>query len=118
MTVLFWILAGLILYAYLGYPLVLSLLSLAGGRQSHRDENFEPTVSLLIPAFNEASVISSKIQNSLALEYPPEKLQIIVASESDDETNSIVEFYRPEEVTLLTSSVRRGKATNLYRAVP
>ncbi len=95
---LFWLSAGLLLYTHLGYPLVLWLLvhlraSTAGGddredspgRGSPRSETGPagraPTVSLIIPAYDEEEVIAAKVANALALDYPRERLQIVVASD-------------------------------------
>jgi cellulose synthase/poly-beta-1,6-N-acetylglucosamine synthase-like glycosyltransferase len=97
---------------------VLTLLSKIAGRAFREDGAHEPSVSLLVPAYNEQRVIAEKIENALALDYPQDKLEIVVASESDDDTDAIVARYAPRGVRLLTSDVRRGKAANLARAVP
>ncbi len=118
MTILFWIPAGLILYAYVGYPIILIGLSALFGRRPLMDESCTPAMSLLIPAYNEEKVIAGKLENALALDYPEGKLDIIVASESDDGTDAIVRRFAARGVTLLSSPVRRGKVANLARAVP
>jgi len=118
MIILFWILTGLIFYAYVGYPIVLFLISTLFGRHHHRDDSFLPTMSLLIPAYNEEAIIGAKIENALALDYPEGKLEIIVASESDDGTDAIVRRYADRGIGLVSSPVRRGKVANLGRAVP
>lgn len=110
--------AGLILYSYLVYPVVLWLLALLFGRSSRADEGPSPGVSVLIPAYNEEAVIARKIENTLALDYPRDRIEILVASESDDGTDAIVRRYEKEGVRLLPSAVRRGKVSNLNRAVP
>jgi len=117
-TTFFWILTGLILYAYVGYPIILMGLAALFGRRPSMDESFTPTMSLLIPAYNEERVIAGKLENALALDYPEGKLEIIVASESDDGTDAIVRRYAARGVTLLSSEVRRGKVANLARAIP
>lgn len=121
MKILFWTLCALIGYAYAGYPALLWVLSRVAPRRFRSDETHEPAVSILIPAYNEEAVIEAKIENALALDYPAGKLEIIVASESDDGTDAAAaRFARPEgpRVKLLTSRVRRGKVANLHRAVP
>ena len=115
---LFLLFAGLILYSYLLYPLLLWGLALLFGRRSRSDERHTPTVSILIPAYNEEAVIGRKIDNTLSLDYPRERLEIVVASESDDGTDAIVRRREAEGVRLLPSDVRRGKVANLNRAVP
>jgi cellulose synthase/poly-beta-1,6-N-acetylglucosamine synthase-like glycosyltransferase len=89
-VVLFWLSAGLILYTHLGYPLALWLLVRA--RLSDRSElkrnprpDPPPTVSLLIPAYDEEDVIGGKVANALALDYPRERLQIVVASDGSSD---------------------------------
>jgi len=121
MTVLFWSLCALIAWSYLLYPVVLSLLAAVAGRRFEQDESFEPMVSIVIPAYNEEAVIVAKLDNALALDYPPGKLEILVASESNDRTDGLVSERaraNPGRVVLLGSTVRRGKVANLHRAVP
>jgi cellulose synthase/poly-beta-1,6-N-acetylglucosamine synthase-like glycosyltransferase len=116
--ILFFVFAGLILYSFILYPVILWALALLFGRRSRADEGHTPSVSVLIPAYNEEGVIARKIENTLVLEYPPEKLEILVASESDDGTDGIVRSYEGRGVILLPSDRRRGKVANLNRAVP
>jgi cellulose synthase/poly-beta-1,6-N-acetylglucosamine synthase-like glycosyltransferase len=110
--------AGLILYSYVAYPILLWALAGLLGRRSRADEAHAPSVSVLIPAYNERAIIAAKIENTLALDYPREKLEVIVASESDDGTDDVVASYAERGVRLLPSAVRRGKVANLNRAVP
>jgi len=82
-AILFWASAGLIVYTHAGYPLALRAL-LALRRHPTllpvaRDEL--PAVSLIVPAYDEEEVIAAKVANALALEYPRERLQVIVASD-------------------------------------
>jgi cellulose synthase/poly-beta-1,6-N-acetylglucosamine synthase-like glycosyltransferase len=89
----------------------------AGGTIEEGD--FEPAVSLVIPAYNESAVIRRKIDNSLGIEYPPGRLEIIVASDgSDDGTNEIVEEYARRGVMLRRYSPRAGKISVLNRTIP
>ncbi len=94
---LFWISAGVTVYVYAGYPILLWLLQ-GVVRAAPRREPIEPSVSLLVAAYNEAAVIADKIRNSLALDYPADKLEIVVASDgSKDATAEIVRsFYKSE----------------------
>jgi cellulose synthase/poly-beta-1,6-N-acetylglucosamine synthase-like glycosyltransferase len=82
--IVFWLCAGLILYTHLGYPLVLWILTRPRRPRepSARAEiNSLPSVSLIVAAYDEADVIADKVANALALDYPREKLQLIVASD-------------------------------------
>jgi cellulose synthase/poly-beta-1,6-N-acetylglucosamine synthase-like glycosyltransferase len=89
--VLFWLCAGLLVYAQFGYPLLLALL--AGGKSAEPAplaEDALPSVTLIVAAYEEASVIEGKVANALALDYPREKLQLIVACDgSPDDTPAL-----------------------------
>lgn len=117
----FWISAGFAVYVYLGYPLLIWALRAVFG-SSPRKPPIEPSVSLLVAAYNEAEVIGEKIKNSLALDYPADKLEIVVASDgSKDATADIVRAFAAESggrVRLLDFQANRGKTTVLNDAVP
>lgn len=121
LEVIFWTCVALVGYAYLGYPLTIYVLSRVFGR--HRqpvdcDDEQLPQLSLLIAAYNESSVIGERIENALALNYPRDKLEIVVASDgSDDGTNEIVQRYADRGVVLLPFPERRGKSSVLNDAV-
>lgn len=104
-------------YVFFGYPVVLWGLSIFIGKRPEKKDIY-PNVSLIISAYNEQNVIAEKIQNSLALDYPTEKLEIVVASESTDKTNEIVSKYLQQGVVLYDYEGREGKAATLYRTVP
>jgi len=114
---LFWVCVGLVAYGYIGYPLILGLVSLLTSRTLKRRQT--PTVSLVICAYNEADVISRKLENCLALDYPEEQLEIIVASDgSTDGTDEAVERFASRGVRLLRPfAERRGKAEMLNEAI-
>jgi cellulose synthase/poly-beta-1,6-N-acetylglucosamine synthase-like glycosyltransferase len=86
-AILFWLSAGLLVYTHLGYPLLLAaLVRLRSGsgrpaRQAAAHPADLPTVSLIIPAYDEEEVIAAKVANALALDYPADRLQVIVASD-------------------------------------
>ncbi|HXM69187.1 MAG TPA: glycosyltransferase family 2 protein [Candidatus Acidoferrum sp.] len=120
--VIFWLSAALIFYAFFGYPLVLLFLQIPFRRRI-RKEKIEPSVSILVAAYNEASVIAAKVRNALALDYPPDRLEIVIASDgSTDETAQIVESLILKEgqdrVRLLNYPENRGKVTVLNESVP
>ncbi|MFY8109991.1 MAG: glycosyltransferase family 2 protein [Bacteroidia bacterium] len=80
------------------------------------DLKYEPTVSLVVPCFNEADYIEEKIKNSLQLEYPKEKLQLIFISDgSNDDTALRVSKY--PQVLALHEDARNGKAAAMNRAM-
>ncbi len=88
---LFWLALLVLIYIYLGYPALARLLA-QWGRPIAWAEDHRPTVSLLIPAYNEADVIEATLRNKLAQNYPRDRLEILVVSdESDDGTDAIVQ---------------------------
>ncbi|MCS6992667.1 MAG: glycosyltransferase family 2 protein [Anaerolineales bacterium] len=118
MAFLFWFAVFFILYVYFGYPLLVALL--ARFRPARLPELKElPSVTLLIAAYNEEKVIASKLENSLALDYPREKLQILVAADgSSDRTPEIVRQFEAQGVELNYIPERNGKMAALVRAMP
>jgi len=116
---LFWVSAFFVLYPYVGYPLALWLAGLFAPARVPPGELEEwPVVTLLIAVYNEEAVIAAKLENSLALDYPRDRVEIVVASESTDGTNAIVESYGGHGVRLCAFSQRRGKPALLYSTVP
>lgn len=115
--ILFWISLGLILYIYLGYPLTLWVLSFISHKEPQK-EFIYPTVSILIPAYNEERYIKDTIENKLALNYPMDKLSICVISDgSTDQTENIVKSFQAHGVRLLTQTIQQGKTAALNKAV-
>ncbi|HBF13195.1 MAG TPA: hypothetical protein DDW49_07400 [Deltaproteobacteria bacterium] len=105
-------------YTYFIYPFILVIWGLFSNPKYQRDDAFTPSLTLLISAYNEEKVIKDKLENSLALNYPKEKLEIIVASESTDTTNQIVQQYIDKGIILKAYSGRLGKSATLYRTLP
>ena len=109
----------LVLYTYFGYPLSLVILS-RYKKNIFDKRSFTPTVSFIIAAHNEEKRIKRKIENSLKLNYPNKKLQIIIASDgSTDKTNQIVERYQQQykSINLLNKKERKGKENVQQQAV-
>ena len=99
-----------LLYAYAGYPLLLALLSVFTRRSRRAAGKYEPTVSILIAAYNEEDSIGRKLNETLALHYPASKLEILVVSDgSSDRTDEIVRSCPDPRVRLLRVEGRRGK---------
>lgn len=115
---LFWMSIFLILYTYAFYPLLLGLFARFKPKPKFDDETYEPTVTLLIAAYNERQVISKKLENSLELDYPRQKLQILVAADgSNDGTDAIVMTYAHRGIELSYQPERRGKMAAINRAM-
>src|SRR5215208_521096 len=115
---LFWSSLFFVIYTYLGYPLLIALAA-----KFHRDRVLtpvsNPSVTLLITAYNEEMVIEEKLQNSLGLDYRSEDLQIMVAADgSTDRTAEIVRRYKDRGVVLAFTPQRDGKMAAINRAIP
>lgn len=117
--VLFWGSVALILYAYVGYPVLLLLLGALRPADRDRARPHTPRVSLIISAYNEEDVIREKIVNSLALDYPRELLEIVVTSDgSNDRTTTIAAEYASRGMRVYDFRTRRGKNAALNDVVP
>ena len=124
----FWLSAGLIVYTHAGYPLALRLLvRLRGDRRAHNPRvapaaagagnagpSPVPTVSLIVPAYDEEEVIAAKVANALALDYPRERLQIVVAS--DGSVDATAERARAAGADLVLVLPPGGKVAALNAA--
>ncbi|GAW94038.1 glycosyltransferase family 2 protein [Calderihabitans maritimus] len=118
LELIFWLLVVLIIYIYLGYPVLIYILTFFKKRTIRRDDSYLPTVTLIISAYNEGKVIRSKIENTLQLRYPKNKLEVLVASDgSTDETNEIVREFEADGIKLLAFPENRGKTITQNEAV-
>ncbi|MFZ5979899.1 MAG: glycosyltransferase family 2 protein [Candidatus Zixiibacteriota bacterium] len=105
----FWLSFFLISWAYFGYLLTLKIISLVYQKKLVR-QDFTPDISIVITVYNEEKRIREKLDNTLSLDYPPEKREIIIVSDgSDDETENIVRTYIDKGVKLLAIPERHGK---------
>ena len=112
-----WLSAAALFYTYAGYPLLLSLVSTLRPRKVRAGE-FEPTVSIIITAYNEERALRAKLENTLTLDYPHELLEIIVASDcSTDRTDEIARKFAARGVRLCRQPQRSGKTAAQNAAV-
>ena len=111
MKFIFWLSVIWIVYTYIGYLLVLLIITaFRKTKIAAISEDYQPSVSIAIAAFNEEKSIDKKIKNCLELDYSKEKLEIIIVSDaSSDRTDEIVSSYRSNGVKLLRMSERKGK---------
>lgn len=115
--VIFWTCAALLAYVYLGYPLLVWFVSFVSPKNIVC-EKIEPHVTVLITAFNEEAAIREKIENTLAIDYPKDKLEILVASDgSTDRTDTIIKGFEDRGVKLFRQDGRVGKTTTQNNAV-
>ncbi len=118
--ILFWLCAGLIVYTHGGYPLALAALVRLRRVSNQwprpvRDAAPEaPRVSLIVPAYDEEEVIAAKVANALALDYPRERLQIVVAS--DGSADATAERARAAGADLVLELPPGGKVAALNAA--
>jgi cellulose synthase/poly-beta-1,6-N-acetylglucosamine synthase-like glycosyltransferase len=123
-AILFWLSAGLLVYTHLGYPIALWALTHLGrfhdwgpyrNQKGGNDPAGElPTVSLIVPAYDEEEVIAAKVANALALDFPRERLQIVVAS--DGSTDATAERARAAGAGLVLELPPGGKVAALNAA--
>ncbi len=113
-SLVFWICLVLFLWTYFGYPLMMYLWAKLAPQPIQR-EDWEPTITMLIPAYNEIDVIERKLQNSVSLDYPKDKLEVMLIDDgSDDGTLEIAERYEREHgITLVKKPTRSGKMASV-----
>jgi biofilm PGA synthesis N-glycosyltransferase PgaC len=118
MKIVFWSCAFAIVYTYAGYPLVLLFLRIFIHRRV-RKSPIEPYVTLVVPAYNESRVIEAKIRNAASLDYPVDKLEVLIAS--DGSSDGTVEVARKladgSRIRVLAFPQNRGKIPVLNDAV-
>ena len=106
--VVFWLAALLLFYVYAGYPLLLAIIGLFV-RSRRLEPGYCPRISVSIAAYNEEEAIARKIEQTLALEYPADKLEVLVLSDcSTDRTDEIVSSFPDKRVRLVRMKERRG----------
>lgn len=117
MEIMFLISVVSIVYAYFGYPASLYLLSMVSRKQVNNIV-WHPNVTMIITAYNEEKNIRDKIKNTLAIRYPKDKLQIIIASDgSGDKTVEIAEEYKNNGIEILNRVERTGKENTQKEAI-
>lgn len=115
--ILFWSSALALLYTYVGYPAVIGLVGVLRPRP-HKRAACEPTVTVVITAYNEERDLAAKLENTLALDYDPAKLNVIVASDcSTDRTDEIARSFVGRGVRLHRQTERQGKTAAQNAAV-
>jgi glycosyltransferase involved in cell wall biosynthesis len=114
----FWGSLGALAWTHAGYPLAMGVLARIRPRPVHKAEQ-TPSVALVISAHNEEAVIRRRIENALALDYPPENIEVVVASDgSTDLTDAIVgEIAAVNLRVRLLQCPREGKVAAQHRAV-
>lgn len=115
MTWLFWLSVAAVVYAYVGYPVTLAALARARGRRAvPAPPAREPSVTIIIPVYNEATRVAAKVANTAALDYPPDRLQVLFVSDgSNDATVDIIRSTMSPGMDVVELPRRGGKAAAL-----
>jgi cellulose synthase/poly-beta-1,6-N-acetylglucosamine synthase-like glycosyltransferase len=115
--ILLWLSVAALAYTYAGYPLLVAIVSRLWPRPVRQGEA-KPSVSVIIAAYNEERDLARKLENTLALEYPRDRLEVIVVSDgSTDGTDEIAQSFAAHGVRLHRLTGRRGKTTAQNAAV-
>src|SRR4051812_36275348 len=115
MATIFWLLCGLVLYVYAGYPLLLHLFARLRPKriQANGGSNPEPSVSIVIAARNEGGRIAGRIDNIRRLDYPAVRRQVIVVSDgSTDDTLDVLNAVGPDVEALALDAGGKARALN------
>ena len=111
---IFWICLFAILYTYFGYYIILMLLAGLKAKNRKLDEEHIPFVSIVVSAHNEDKVLPGKIENFKNLDYPKNRIEFLIGSDSStDGTNDILNNARNSFIRFYPFQVRRGKAAVL-----
>ncbi|MBI1977728.1 MAG: glycosyltransferase family 2 protein [Candidatus Omnitrophica bacterium] len=117
MIILFWLSFFLVFYTYVGYPLILFAVSSFARKKVHK-RAAEPKVSIILSAFNEEKWIEKKLLNLLELDYPEEKLEILVGSDGAlDKTDEIISKFKSPRVRFFRFVRNLGKPQVLQSLV-
>lgn len=118
MEVLFWTSIALLTFTYLGYPLVMAALAGLHTRPLQATAQ-TPSVDVLLVVHDAAEMVTAKIANLLALDYPPERLRIhVICDGCTDATESLARVIASPRVRVLGFSERRGKSACIGRVLP
>jgi len=118
MLTLFWLAAAIVIYTYVGYALLVGAWAALQRRQGTTPPTpaFEPSVTLIVPAYNEADILAEKVRDCLALDYPADRLRLLVITDGSDDASGAVLAGFPG-VRHLHQAARGGKSAAENRAM-
>lgn len=120
LEIVFWTLLGITFYAYIGYGILIWMMvkiKTFFTKKSPFNHHFLPEVTILVAAYNEQECIEDKIKNSLAIDYPKDKLKIVFVTDgSTDKTTEIISQY--SDIQLFHKDERSGKMAAINRVMP
>jgi cellulose synthase/poly-beta-1,6-N-acetylglucosamine synthase-like glycosyltransferase len=115
---IFWFSLSMMLYTYIGYPSLITVIAGFKKKRSILAISAYPKVSIIIPVFNEADVIKQKIDNCLKINYPKDKLEILIGSDgSNDGTDKIAQSYTGQGIKFFSTKERQGKPSTINKLV-
>jgi len=122
LKLLFWIMIFTVVYTYIGYGMILYVLVkikrwLRKNKHKEVYQDFQPEVTLFIPAYNEIDYVDQKMKNTMELDYPKDKLKIYCVTDgSDDGTDLKLKEY--DNIHLFHKPERNGKINAMNRVMP
>jgi cellulose synthase/poly-beta-1,6-N-acetylglucosamine synthase-like glycosyltransferase len=115
---LFWASGLAVALVYVGYPLAVWVLGRLVGKGAPVRQEIEPPVTVVVPVHNEAAIIADKLRSCIGVDYPREKVQIVVASDgSTDDTDDVVRSFSADGVVLVRLDRRGGKTLAINRSM-
>ncbi|MBN2190634.1 MAG: glycosyltransferase family 2 protein [Candidatus Aureabacteria bacterium] len=117
---LFWMFIFLVVFPYLGYPLLLNILTLmpACRKPAGNKGSDCRTITLVVPAYNEENIIKQKVSNILDMEYPRNKMEVLIVLDGcTDNTKSIISGFNSDLIKVFEQNPRKGKIAALNKAV-
>lgn len=119
LKIVFWFSLFFLFYSYILYPISIFLFASVFKNPINKDDDFLPTVGVLVPVHNEEAVIRKKIENIFSINYPPDKLSIWIGSDcSTDATERIISEMNNPRIHLWVAQVRGGKTGIINNLVP
>ena len=117
-VIIFWFSVAAIVSTYFGYPIIIAVLAVVF-KNPYEKKDIEPYVTLIIPAHNEEKVIADKLNNALSLDYPPDKIEILLVLDGCiDRTKEIAKGFTDSRFKIVEQDPRRGKMAALNIAIP
>jgi poly-beta-1,6-N-acetyl-D-glucosamine synthase len=111
LSTIFFVSLGLILYTYIGYPIVLYIWYKFKRYDVFPHDEYVPSISMIVSAYNEERIIEEKIHNLLKINYPKEKIEVLIGLDGcSDNTLSIIQKYQDSFIRAIEFRERRGKA--------
>ncbi len=111
---IFWTCTGLVIYSYIGYFFIVWIVFKLKNRSKYVTTSYLPKVSIIISAYNEQKIIADKIKNCENLDYPSDRLEILLGLDgATDDTESIINANKNGLIKLLSFKKRRGKSSVL-----